>query len=65
MTQFFTILMFIAMFLVLVSLGVGLFAMVRGGDFNKKHSNKLMRLRVTLQGAALVFFVLAVWANNS
>lgn len=57
--------MIIAMFLVLASLAVGLIAMVKGGDFNKKYGNKLMRARVTLQGIALGLFVLAVWAQNS
>ncbi|MEM7618198.1 MAG: twin transmembrane helix small protein [Pseudomonadota bacterium] len=57
--------MIITMVLVLISLAVGLVTMARGGDFNKKHGNKLMRLRVTLQGLALLFFVLAIWSNNS
>jgi hypothetical protein len=57
--------MIIAMVLVLASLAVGLFSMVKGGEFNKKYGNKLMRARVTLQGVALGLFVLAVWAQNS
>jgi len=57
--------MIIAMVLVVASLAVGLFAMVRGGDFNEKYGNKLMRMRVTLQGVALALFVLAVLAQNS
>ena len=65
MSGFFFILMVIAMIAVLASLAVGLFGMVKGGDFNKQHGNRLMRLRVTLQGLALAFFVLAVWAQNS
>ncbi len=65
MSTFFTILMLITMVLVALSLGVGLFSMARGGEFGKKYGNKLMRLRVTLQGLALLFFVLAIWANNS
>jgi len=65
MTNFFFILMAVAMILVLLSLAVGMIAMVKGGDFNKKYGNKMMRWRVTLQGLALVFFVLAVWSQNS
>jgi len=57
--------MAIAMVLVLASLAVGLFGMVKGGDFNKKYGNKLMRYRVTMQGVALIMFVLAVWSQNS
>ena len=65
MSRFFFILMIIVLFLVLVSLVVGLASMVKGGEFNKKYGNKLMRWRVTLQGLALALFVLAVWAQNS
>lgn len=57
--------MIIAMVLVLASLVAGMIGMIKGGDFNKKYGNKLMRLRVTLQGLALGLFVLAVWAQNS
>ncbi|PZO84238.1 MAG: twin transmembrane helix small protein, partial [Micavibrio aeruginosavorus] len=31
-----------------------------GGEFNEKYGNKLMRLRVIMQGLALAFFALAV-----
>ena len=65
MSRFFFILMIIAMILVLASLIVGLGGMVKGGEFNNKYGNKLMRWRVTLQGLALAFFVLAVWAQSS
>ena len=65
MSRFFFILMAIAMVLVLASLVVGIVAMIKGGEFNKKYGNKLMRMRVTLQGLALGLFVLAVWAQNS
>jgi len=65
MTTFFIILMLITMVLVLLSLGIGLVGMAKGGEFGKKYGNRLMRLRVTLQGLALLFFVLAIWSNNS
>lgn len=60
MSRFFFILMVIAMVLVLLSLIVGMGAMIKGGEFNKKYGNKMMRLRVTLQGIALALFALAV-----
>ncbi len=65
MSKFFFTLMIISMVLVLASLVVGLFAMVKGGEFNKKYGNKLMRWRVTLQGVALALFALAVMAQGS
>ena len=47
----------------LATLGVllfGLFSMARGGDFNRRDSNRLMRARVLLQGAAIILFLLLV-----
>lgn len=54
------ILVFLAIFmaLTLASLLVGVFAMGKGGDFNKKNSNKFMRYRVLFQAGAVVCFVL-------
>lgn len=60
MSNVFSVLMIIAMLLVLGSLVVGIGAMAKGGEFNKKYGNKLMRLRVVLQGVALLLFALAV-----
>lgn len=60
MTGFFLILMIAAMLATLGVLGVGLVAMARGGDFNRKYGNRLMQARVAFQGAALAFFALAL-----
>ena len=59
----FAVLMGLAMLAVLVSLVIGLIGMVKGGEFNKKYGNKLMRWRVGLQGVALALFVLALLAR--
>ena len=59
MNVFFTICMIGAMICVGGTLGLGLFSMVKGGEFNKKYGNKLMQARVTLQGVALALFTLA------
>ena len=40
---------------------VGVIAMAVNGKLNKKHSNKLMRLRVLFQAIAIFVFVLIVW----
>lgn len=56
--------MIIAMLLTLASLVVGLFAMVKGGEFNQKYGNKLMRMRVTMQGIALALFALAFLTSS-
>ena len=60
MSVVFFILMTIAMLAVLGALVIGVFGMARGGAFNKKYGNRLMRARVFLQALALGFFVLAV-----
>ena len=41
---------------------VGIFALARGGDFNRKYSNKLMRARILLQLLALVVFAVLMVA---
>ncbi len=35
-------------------LAVGMVAMIRGGDFNRRYGNKLMQWRVMLQAAAIL-----------
>ena len=44
----------------LASLFTGLFAMGRGGDFNQRHGNRLMRMRVFFQGFTVLMFVLVL-----
>jgi hypothetical protein len=46
---------------VLAALGVGLYALFRGGDFGRSYSNRLMRLRVVLQFVAILVLVAAFW----
>jgi hypothetical protein len=47
----------------LVILGVGVVGMGKGGDFNRRNSNKLMRMRVICQGLAIASFVLYLVAR--
>jgi uncharacterized BrkB/YihY/UPF0761 family membrane protein len=51
-------LMVIAMVAVVGVLFFGLFSMARGGPFNQRNANRLMRWRVALQGIAILLFVL-------
>lgn len=39
---------------VLAVLVIGVFNMLKGGEFNRKHGNRLMRWRVILQAGAVV-----------
>jgi hypothetical protein len=55
-----SILLAIALGSVMLVLIFGLIAMARGGEFNRKYGNKLMRARVALQGLAIVLFLLFV-----
>ena len=55
------ILLFTAMGLTVLVLFVGLFAMARGGEFNRKYGNKLMRLRVLFQAIAIAIFVAVLY----
>ncbi|MDR3518605.1 MAG: twin transmembrane helix small protein [Azospirillaceae bacterium] len=59
MSRIFALLMIIAMAGVVGVLLMGLLAMARGGSFNARHGNRLMRWRVVLQGLALLFLALA------
>jgi len=60
MESYVPIILAAALLAVVAVLFAGLFAMARGGEFNRKYGNKLMRWRVVLQGSAIVLFVLAV-----
>lgn len=44
---------------VVLLFGIGSFA--RGGEFNKKHANKIMQWRLGLQAVAVALIVIFVW----
>ncbi|MEM1234214.1 MAG: twin transmembrane helix small protein [Pseudomonadota bacterium] len=50
----------LAVVLVGVILAVGIGAFARGGEFNKKNANKIMRLRIVAQGAAIVLIMILI-----
>ena len=55
------ILLAIALVAVATTLAVGVFSLVRGGEFRRKWSNKLMRLRVALQFTAILILAAAYY----
>ena len=59
MDRVFDIAIPIALLAVLITLFVGVYSMMRGGEFARKHSNKLMRLRVALQFVAVIIIAAA------
>ena len=46
--------MLAALAAVFLTLCVGIYSLFRGGEFGRSYSNKLMRLRVVLQFAAIL-----------
>lgn len=49
---------------VLVVLLVGVLGFARGGEFNRKYANKIMRLRILAQFIAIVLILLFVWLRR-
>jgi hypothetical protein len=60
MNAFLFALLLIAMLLTVAALFGGLFVMARGGEFNRKYGNKLMQIRVIMQGIAIALFALVM-----
>ena len=50
----------VAVLAVVVILLIGIGGFARGGEFNRKHANKIMRLRLIAQAAAVGLILLAV-----
>jgi len=63
MTTILNTLVGIALAVTLVVLFAGVFTMARGGEFNRKWGNKLMRARVATQGLAILL-LLALFLIN-
>jgi hypothetical protein len=59
MSGVFAIVIGLALASVLVALALGIFSMARGGAFNAKYGNILMRARVISQFVAVALMVLA------
>ena len=59
--NFLFILLLIAMLGVVGVLVLGLFAMARGGEFNARYGQKLMRARVIAQAVAIVVILAALY----
>ncbi len=63
MASIFFIMSMICLFGVAVSLFLGLFAMANGAEKSRKTSNKMMRVRVALQGLTVLFLLLSYVAR--
>ncbi|MEH7829779.1 twin transmembrane helix small protein [Gemmobacter denitrificans] len=54
----------LAAFGVLVILMIGLGGFATGGDFNRKHANRLMRYRIIAQALAVILIVAFAWLRG-
>jgi len=55
----------LACFGVLVILMIGIGGFAKGGDFNRKHANRLMRYRIYAQAGAVALILLFVLVRRS
>lgn len=55
------VLMVFGMVLTVAILGTGIISMVKGGEFNARWGNRLMRMRVLAQLFALAMFALGMY----
>ncbi len=55
----------IAAFAVLAILMVGIVGFARGGDFNRKYANKIMRLRILAQAVAVVMILVFIFLKGN
>ena len=55
----------IAMLAVLVILMFGIGGFATGGEFNRKHANRIMRLRIIAQAAAVGLILVAVTLSGN
>ncbi|HEX9857729.1 MAG TPA: twin transmembrane helix small protein [Paracoccaceae bacterium] len=54
----------IAAFGVLIILMIGIGGFARGGEFNRKHANRLMRYRIAAQAVAVILIVGFAWLRT-
>ncbi len=63
MNSVLTILIILAALATFAALAFGIISMVRGGQYNSRNSNRLMRLRVIFQFCAIVLLGIAFLAS--
>ena len=58
------IILFAALGIVAAILGWGVLTMARGGEYNIKNSNRIMRYRIIFQAIALVVILFLIWCKR-
>ena len=59
---FFIVIIAAIVVLIILLIGIGTFA--KGGEFNRKYSNKIMRYRIGAQALAIILVLLFVLIKN-
>ena len=54
----------LAVLVVMVILMVGVGGFARGGDFNRKHGNRMMRWRIIAQAVAVALILIFIWLRG-
>ena len=58
------IILAIALGIVATILGWGIITMARGGAYNVKNSNRIMRYRIIFQALALIIILVLMWFRH-
>ena len=58
------IILLVALGLVAVILAWGVLTMARGGEYNVKNSNRIMRYRIIFQAIALLVMMVLIWMRQ-
>ena len=59
------IILLVALVLVAVILAWGVLTMARGGEYNVKKSNRIMRYRIIFQAIALLVIMVLIWMRQN
>ncbi|OWJ75888.1 MULTISPECIES: twin transmembrane helix small protein [Haematobacter] len=54
----------IACFAVLIILMIGVGGFARGGEFNRRHANRIMRYRIIAQAVAVILILVFVYLRR-
>ena len=65
MHMFFIVLIAVSSIALLAIIVLGVISMLRGGEFNEKYGNLLMRARGGLQGLVILLLVMAYYSTKS
>lgn len=59
------IVIILALLVVLAVLATGIGGFARGGEFNRKHGNRMMRWRIIAQAIAIALIMLFIWIRSN